>query len=419
LNKYSEIHACRICGKDDLVTVLDLGEQYLTGVFPKSRDTSITRGPVQLVKCCDPSGCGLLQLAHSYDLNEMYGDNYGYRSGLNPSMVSHLHGSIRRIEERIPLSAGDVALDIGSNDCTTLKAYSVEGLELVGMDPSAGKFIEHYPRHVTLIEDFFSARRFREAFGDRKARVVTSFAMFYDLERPMDFMRQVHDILADDGIWVFEQSYMPKMLEIVAYDTVCQEHLEFYGLRQIQWMAQRTGFRIIDVELNDVNGGSFAVTMAKGSPEDPVSPQVQSVLDRERALELDTLAPYEHFARRVVESREELVRFVRGAVAQGKRVAALGASTKGNVLLQYCGFDADDIFAIGEVNEDKFGAFTPGTWVPIIPERELVEQKPDYVIVLPWHFRSFFLGNPRFSGLNLVFPLPTLEVIESPRPAVA
>ena len=412
MNKYTRINACRICGKDDLVRVLDLGDQYLTGIFPRDRDSGLTRGPVHLVKCVDPDGCGLLQLEHSYDLNEMYGDNYGYRSGLNASMVAHLDESIRRIERRVPLSAGDIVLDIGSNDCTTLRAYKTGGLALVGMDPSAGKFREYYPPHVTLIEDFFSADGFRRQFGDRKARVVTSFAMFYDLERPMEFMRQVHEVLADDGVWTFEQSYMPEMLRIVAYDTVCQEHLEFYGLRQIQWMAERTGFRIVDVEFNDINGGSFAITMAKAPPGAAIDPVVQQVLADEAAL--DTLQPFERFAERVLASKDELTRFVREAVADGKRVGALGASTKGNVLLQYCGFDAGDIFAVGEVNEDKFGAMTPGTWLPIIPEKELLEQRPDYLLVLPWHFRAFFVNNPRFAGMTLVFPLPKLEVLTVP-----
>lgn len=411
MSRYRKVEACRICGGTGLEVVLDLGDQYLTGVFPRSRDESITRGPVQLVKCTTPAGCGLLQLAHTYDLAEMYGDNYGYRSGLNPSMVRHLQAKVRRIEGLVELAPGDLVLDIGSNDGTTLQAYSAKGLSLVGMDPSAGKFRSFYPPSVTLVEDFFSARRFKESMGGARARVVTSFAMFYDLERPMDFMREVHDILADDGIWVFEQSYMPTMLEMVAYDTVCQEHLEFYGLHQVQWMAERTGFRIVDVEFNDINGGSFSVTMAKAQPGLPLEPRVQEILAREAASGFHTLAPYRQFSDAVMASRRELKEFVGKAIADGKTVAALGASTKGNVLLQYCGFTEADIFAVGEVNEDKFGALTPGTWLPIISERELLDRGPDYLLVLPWHFRDFFLSSGRFTGSSLVFPLPRLEII--------
>jgi SAM-dependent methyltransferase len=366
---------------------------------------------MQLVKCADEAGCGLLQLGHSYDLAEMYGDNYGYRSGLNSSMVSHLHGKVHRILERMSPGPGDLVLDIGSNDSTTLQAYPQDGATLVGMDPSAGKFKSYYPSHVSLIEDFFSAAHFKERFPGRKAKIVTSFAMFYDLEAPMEFVRQVHDILTDDGIWVFEQSYMPTMLEANAYDTVCHEHLEFYGLLQIQWMAERVGFHILDVEFNDTNGGSFSVTMAKLPSPRTLEPDVQRILDEERESGLHTLVPYERVAERVAASRDELVSFVKNAVASGKSVAALGASTKGNVLLQYCGFTEADIFAVGEVNEDKFGALTPGTWLPIISEQALLDRKPDYLLVLPWHFRKFFVANQRFSEVQLVFPLPKLEVV--------
>lgn len=411
MSRYRKVERCRICGGTSLVKVLDLGEQYMTGVFPREPDTSITAGPMQLVKCHGEGGCGLLQLAHTYDLAEMYGDNYGYRSGLNASMVAHLRGKVRSIVDLVSLSPGDLVLDIGSNDSTTLRAYPEAGLTLVGMDPSAGKFREYYPANVELIEDFFSADRFEERFPGIRARVVTSFAMFYDLEQPMEFMRQVHRVLADDGIWVFEQSYMPTMLEANAYDTVCHEHLEFYGLRQIQWMAERVGFRILDVEFNDINGGSFSVTAAKSESPGDIEPHVRRLLDRERVMGLDTLVPYQEFEKRVAASRAELTAFVSEAVASGKSVAALGASTKGNVLLQYCGFTGKDIFAVGEVNPDKFGALTPGTWLPIVSEQELLDRKPDYLLVLPWHFRKFFVANERFRGTRLVFPLPELEVV--------
>lgn len=411
MSRYRKLERCRICGSAELTVVLDLGEQFLTGVFPRFPDPSITAGPMLLVKCQGSAGCGLLQLAHTYDLAEMYGDNYGYRSGLNASMVAHLQSKVRRILDRVALTAGDLVLDIGSNDSTTLQAYPQDGITLVGMDPSAGKFRQYYPPHVALIEDFFSAQGFLERFPGRKARVVTSFAMFYDLEEPMKFMREVHEILADNGIWVFEQSYMPTMLEANAYDTVCHEHLEFYGLHQIQWMADRVGFRIVDVEFNDTNGGSFSVAVTKSSSPRSPEPVVQDILDRERDAGLHTLVPYQQFAERVAASQQELTAFVREVVASGKSVAALGASTKGNVLLQYCGFTSADIFAVGEVNPDKFGAVTPGTWLPIVSEQELLAKKPDYLLVLPWHFRKFFVTNERFAGTQLVFPLPKLEVV--------
>lgn len=409
---YTKIEKCRICGATHLERVLDLGEQMLTGVFPREKGAHVTRGPLHLVKCMGgDDACGLLQLEHSYDLGEMYGENYGYRSGLNASMVAHLNNKVKRIVGLVDLRDGDLVIDIGSNDSTTLQAYPSTGLALVGVDPTGVKFHTYYPPHIQLIPDFFSSALVKARFPGQKAKVVTSFSMFYDLEDPMGFMRQVYDVLADDGIWVFEQSYMPTMLDTNSYDTVCHEHLEFYALRQIKWMADRVGFKIIDVEFNDVNGGSFSITVAKSHGDKTVVPAVQKILDDERARGLDTLQPYEEFAARVEQTKHELLKFIATAHAQGKRVAALGASTKGNVLLQYCGLTADEVSFVGEVNAEKFGCYTPGTWIPIVNENEFLQNEPDYLIVLPWHFRKFFTSNRKWKHSKLVFPLPNLEIV--------
>jgi hypothetical protein len=201
------------------------------------------------------------------------------------------------------------------------------------------------------------------------------------------------------------------MLETSSYDTVCHEHLEFYGLRQIRWMTDRVGFRIVGVELNDTNGGSFSVMVAKAGKNAPPAPAALRLIERERELGLDTLAPYRTFAEKAARSRRELREFIDTKLAAGTTVAALGASTKGNVLLQYCGLTEREICCIGEVNADKFGAYTPGTWIPIVSEDELFARKPGVLLVLPWHFRSFFKKNPRYQGLQLVVPLPAVEAL--------
>lgn len=409
---YKKVEKCRICGNTHLERVLDLGEQMLTGVFPREKGAKVTTGPLRLVKCMGGDGvCGLLQLEHSYDLGEMYGENYGYRSGLNASMVAHLHSKVEKILGQVELREGDLVIDIGSNDSTTLRAYPSSGPVLVGIDPTGIKFHNYYPQHIQLIPDFFSSELVKERFPEKKAKVITSFSMFYDLENPIGFMRQVYDVLADDGVWVFEQSYMPTMLVTNSYDTVCHEHLEFYALRQIKWMTDKVGLRIIDVEFNDVNGGSFSITVSKANGDLTIVPSVQKILDLEREQGLDTLAPYQAFATRAEKTKNDLLEFIKSAHAQGKTVAALGASTKGNVLLQYCGLTETDIAFVGEVNAEKYGCYTPGTWIPIIPEAELLAKTPDYLVVLPWHFRKFFQGQEKYRQSNLVFPLPTLEVV--------
>lgn len=410
---YKKVKACRICGNEHLERVLDLGEQMLTGVFPNELGANVTTGPLCLVKCIGgDDSCGLLQMEHSYDLGEMYGENYGYRSGLNASMVSHLKNKVDRILGLIELNKDDLIIDIGSNDSTTLQAYPEGSGILVGIDPTGIKFHSYYPEHIQLIPDFFSANLVHDQFPDKKAKVVTSFSMFYDLEDPMGFMRQVFEILAGDGIWVFEQSYMPTMLDTNSYDTVCHEHLEFYALRQIKWMTDRVGFRIVDVEFNDINGGSFSVTVMKSHGDQTIVPSVQKILYDEHKKGLDTLVPYQEFAERVTKTRSDLLDFIKKVRSEGGSISVLGASTKGNVLLQYCNITTKDADFVGEVNPEKYGCYTPGTWIPIIPEQELLEKNPNFLIVLPWHFRKFFVENKTFSGMSLVFPLPELEVVK-------
>lgn len=411
---YKKIEKCRVCGNPHLETVLDLGEQTLTGVFPKTINQVITSGPLRLVKCTgDDASCGLLQLEHSYELSEMYGENYGYRSGLNASMVKHLHQKVNRILNLVSLAPDDLVIDIGSNDSTTLSAYPETEAILVGVDPTGTKFSKYYPDHVQLIPDFFSSNLIKQKFLGKKAKVVTSFSMFYDLEDPMGFMQQVYDVLADDGIWVFEQSYMPRMLETNSYDTVCHEHLEFYALKQIKWMADKVGFSILDVEFNHINGGSFSVTVAKTGENVTDSPLVESILEEEMNKGLDTLRPYQEFSQRVEKTKKDLLGFIKVAQNQNKKVSVLGASTKGNVLLQYCGLTSKEIDFVGEVNPEKFNAYTPGSLIPIIDEDELLKKKPDYLVILPWHFKQFFLDNDKFENFELLFPLPELEIIKA------
>jgi len=238
--------------------------------------------------------------------------------------------------------------------------------------------------------------------------------MFYDLENPTEFMSQVYDCLTEDGVWVFEQSYMPTMLAMNAYDTVCHEHLEYYGLEQIKWMTDRVGFEIVDVELNAVNGGSFSVMVRKAlSPRAEVSATVAQLLEREKQLGLHTLAPYDNFRRGVFEHRDQLVKFVAEVKKAGQSIFGYGASTKGNVILQFCGFSQSDIPCIAEINPDKFGCVTPGTRIPIISEQEAKLHNPDYMLVMPWHFRDYIVSRERdylARGGKLVFPLPSIEI---------
>jgi NDP-4-keto-2,6-dideoxyhexose 3-C-methyltransferase len=330
-------------------------------------------------------------------------------------MVQHLQGIVRGALARVTLQKDDLVVDIGSNDSTLLRSYPDVGAKLLGIDPTGVKLKEYYPPHIELVPDLFSAERVGKAVGDRKARIVTSIAMVYDLEEPQSFFQDVHDILAEDGIWVFEQSYMPTMLDLTSYDTVCHEHVEYYGLKQIKWLCDATGLKILDVELNDANGGSFRITVAKTeSKATPRATIVEDTLAREQALGLSTLVRYQKFAARTSAHKSELIGQLEALRKAGKRVIGTGASTKGNVILQYCGITSDLLSCIAEINADKYGCFTPGTLIPIISEADARAMKPDYQLVLPWHFRSTFLEREADylrAGGKLIFPLPKLEVV--------
>jgi hypothetical protein len=411
MNNFNKISQCRISKSSNLKTILNLGNQSLTGVFPKISNQEITKGPLELVWCPDS---GLVQLKHSYNPSEMYGLNYGYRSGLNNSMVQHLKFKVDRLTTKVKLDELDIVLDIGSNDGTLLNSYNNKNIHRIGMDPTAGKFRQYYDENILVIEDFFSKDKFFDS-SKNKAKIITSIAMFYDLEDPSTFVKEISEVLAEDGIWHFEQSYLPTMLRMNAYDTVCHEHIEYYSLSVIYKLLAKHNLRIIDVELNSVNGGSFAVTAVKNKSfylgNDEI---VNWLLEQEDRMGLNTLKPYQAFAERVFKHRADLRNLIIGIRNAGKSVVGYGASTKGNVLLQFCEFGPSEISCIAEVNPEKFGAYTPGSNIPILSEKEVRAKKPDYMLVLPWHFRDGMLQREKEflkSGGRLIFPLPHIEII--------
>ena len=413
------IRKCRLCGNSDLAKVLDLGSQAATGVFPRSSDDRVFSGPLQLMKCVeDQNGdnCGLVQLGHSYDASLLFGGHYGYRSGLNSSMVAHLRAKAQRIKQRAGLKSGDIILDIGSNDGTFLADLLEPGVTAVGMDPSAEKFRPYYRPEIQIIPELFTASGFRRHFGShKKLKLITSIAMFYDLDEPLTFAHEIASLLADDGMWVFEQSYLPSMVEQTSYDTVCHEHMEYYALKQIVWVASHVGLSIIEVELNHINGGSFCViAVPKASPHAASANEVQKLLADEQHSGFGSLAVYERFRERVFRHREDLLQTLQARLEQGKLTLGYGASTKGNVILQFCGLTPRELPAIAEVNPDKFGCQTPGTHIPIMSEQQAHALRPSAFLVLPWHFRKNLLEREAgflASGGEMIFPLPRIEAV--------
>lgn len=344
----------------------------------------------------------------------LYGPTYGYRSGLNKSMVEHLRVKAELLQKLCPLQPGDTVLDIGSNDGTSLGFYPAE-VTRIGMDPSAEKLRHYYHPGIQLVVDFFSAKSFREKLGGAKAKIISSIAMFYDLESPLAFVDQIREVLAADGIWHLEQSYLPLMLKTNAYDTICHEHLEYYALKQIKWLTDKSGLKIIDVRTNDINGGSFAVTVAhKDSAYPEATATIEKFLREEMDLGIESGSIFEQFKQRVIQHREELPARLLEIKRSGKLVLGYGASTKGNVILQYCNITPELLPAILEVNPDKFGCCTPGTKIPIISETEGHARQPDFLMVMPWHFKANIMQREAGylkRGGKLLFPLPEIHVV--------
>jgi NDP-4-keto-2,6-dideoxyhexose 3-C-methyltransferase len=409
---FREISTCRICSSGDLEVILDLGVQGIASIFPHQNEPDPPLAPLTLVRC---PHCSLVQLLHSVLPDEMYTYNYGYRSGTNATMRGHLAELSQWCEQRCALKAGDIVLDIGCNDGTLLKSYRTQGLRRVGIDAIAGKFRDQYPETVQLYEGFFSGESYRSLCGQERAQIITSIAMFYDLEAPVEFVSGIASSLAAEGIWVLEQSYLPTMLETNSFDTICHEHLEYYGLHQIEWMARACGMRVFDVELNDSNGGSFRLAVCHENSSHPTrEDRVGPLRKLEDQLGLDTRSPFDAFKMRIDKARDALTKFVTSERKAGKKFYLYGASTKGNTLLQYYKLDGNMIIAAAERNPEKWGCRTPLTNIPIQSEEECRAAKPDYFLVLPWHFRREFVEREKpflQSGGKLVFPLPDLEIV--------
>jgi NDP-4-keto-2,6-dideoxyhexose 3-C-methyltransferase len=412
---------CRSCGSASLTLVLSLGEQFVSTFVDQATDGRETpKAPLELV-LCDPSsgGCSLLQLRHTVPSDLMF-RQYWYRSGINKSMTLALQDIASGVERVVQLSKGDVVVDIGCNDGTLLRSYKTPALKLVGFEPATNLIPFAEQGTTKIINDYFNLQAYRAHFPDTKAKVITSIAMFYDLEDPNAFVQHVAECLDDNGVWVIQMSYLPSMLAQNAFDNLCHEHLEYYSMTSLRNLLARHSFEIFDVELNDVNGGSFRAYV-KFSGSTVVSPpdsekRLAHVERIEADMKLDETAVYANFGARVKSLCERLYSFVKDERDKGRRTYVYGASTKGNTLLQFSGLDHRLIVAAAERNPDKWGKRTVGTLIPIISEEQARAERPDYFLVLPWHFLNEFLEREKAflkSGGKFIVPLPEFKIIDS------
>lgn len=403
--EYKEQRRCRMCNSDMFEEVINLGPIYPSNFVEETE--GFERVPLVLVRC---NYCGLVQLKHTVNLDSMY-RKYYYKSGLNPSMVNSLKEIVDKAKRLVSLEENDVVLDIGCNDGTLFKLFNDPKLVYFGFDPALNLADDARENSTVFINDYFDLTQYWGMVP--KAKVITSIAMFYDLPDPAKFVHDVKSVLRADGIWIIQFTDLKSMLEINAFDNICHEHLEYYSLSNIMWLLDQFDLEVIDLEHNKVNGGSIQLVVSHISSRSP-APIVKYTLDQEREFLSEQNNPFEKFRNNVLSIRENVMFYLQRLWYEGKPVYGLGASTKGNTLLQYFGIgNGKYVEKIAEINKDKWGLKTIGTNIPIIPQTQAIVEKPFAFLVLPWHFIDTFTTKDRElveylnNGGSMIAPMPS------------
>lgn len=415
-NEIIEHNRCRVCEKNDLEPILYLGDQYIVN-FVDSLDQKTNKVPLYLDLCNKKSGgCGLLQLRHTVPEDSLY-RNFWYKSGVNQTMKNALMDISSNAEKKVSLKVDDIVIDIGANDGTFLRSYNSKGLRLVGFEPAKNLVKDAEVGTTKIINDFFNFESFKKEFQNEKAKIITSIAMFYDLENPNEFVEDIVRILHEDGIWIIQMNYLATMLENNAFDNIVHEHLQYYSLNSLKFLLEKHDLEVFDVELNEINGGSIRTYIKhKNCKQFSISSKVKEILEYEGTNSLDEAKPYHDFARRISNLKKEAIQFIKKEVEDGKKVYVYGASTRGNTLLQYYGLDEKLIKAAADRNPIKWGKKIVGTNISIISEEQARKENPDYFLILPWYFFDEFIqreSNYLKDGGKFIVPLPKFRIIDS------
>ena len=404
---------CRI-DKSDLIEIIDLGDQYVSDFVNNPE-----QGEKSSLKLCIGKTSGLVQLKDTFSPEKMY-KKYWYRSSINESMVTQLKNIVDCCNKVIEVKKGDVVLDIACNDGTLLSFWD-KSFFRIGIDPSDVAKTQ-VSSIDALVNDFFSSENYYKV-SNKKAKVITSIAMFYDLEDPNWFVDEIKKCLDNDGIWVIQMSYMPLMLEQNAFDNICHEHLEYYSFTVLNNLLEKHGMKVFDVELNDTNSGSIRTYITfKENKNLKLSHharqigqfRVNSLIEYEKKLNLLNPKPYIEFFERIEKNKTKTLELLSSIKENNLKVIGYGASTKGNTLLQYYGIGPELISCIAERSKEKWGLKTVGTGIPIISEEEMRKMKPDYLFIFPWHFVDAFKKRESELinlGTKLIVPLPELYII--------
>jgi len=401
------ITKCRLCHSEKIIRLVSLGNQHVSDFVTAKGDSP--RSPLELVRC---AGCSLVQLKHTFPRDSLY-RHYWYRSGISSTMRTALEDIVEKACRIVNPTLGDLVVDIGCNDGTLLRAYKQSGLRRVGFEPAKNLVKDAIKGTDYIFNDYFRFDLFRKKFPDSKAKIVTSIAMFYDLDDPTSFVIDASRILDPHGVWVIQQNYLLTMLEQNGFDNIGHEHLTYYSLETMGLLLTEHDLEVFDVETNDVNGGSFRIYVShKG--RFPVNESVLRLKDYEKKLFSRLPSIYTEFAKNVRMASLQLKRFVANEVDRGKRIYVYGASTRGNTILQYCKLDHNLIEKATDANPEKWGRKTPGTGIPIVSKEEARRDKPDYFLVLPHHFLDEIRRQETDylrSGGKFIVPLPKFRIV--------
>lgn len=399
---------CRNCKKKLNKKIIDIGSQCISSVFPAKIIKNFKKYSLDLFIC---SYCELVQFKKTPPFQDMYGTTYGYHTSLSPLMVKHIKEKFQFICKQKYLKNNSFILDIGSNDGTFLNFFSKKNknFNLYGIDPSARKFQNYYKKNINLVVDFFSKENLKNI--NEKFDLVTSFAMFYDIEDPNKFCSDINFLLNKNGIWMLELSYFPLLLKNLTYDQICHEHLCYYTLRSFNKIISKHNLQILDFSFNEINGGSVEIICAKkNSKHKPKHEKIKNQFLFEKKINENS---FNKFNNRI-ENTKKMLNFFLSKIKK-KDIIAYGASTKGNIVLNHCEINNKHIKYICDANPYKYNRYTPGSNLKIISKKKMRSKKPKYLLVLIWSFRKEVIKqeiNFLKKGGKLIFHLPIFHIVD-------
>ncbi len=404
---------CVNCRSKKIKNLMSLGNLSFSGKFPKSKKKNVPKGYINLVKC---SHCNLVQLDRKFNPKFLYNYDYGYKSGINYTMKSHLKSITKKLLKITKPNKNDYVLDIASNDGTLLNSYDTKKkLVKVGIDPILNKFSENYKNIDFKIEKFFSRKEIYKAKIKKKFTIISACAVFYDVHDPNKFLKDIENIInKSKGIFYLEFQDLLSIIKFKLFDTICHEHLEYYSLDIVLKMIKKSNLKLIDVSKNKINGGSLGLLIAhKDSLYRVNTKKIKTFLDEEKKYKLKSSKTYKELFNQIIKLKINLKKKLLKFQNQKKVIHGYGASTKGNILLQFFELDNKLVSYIADRNIKKNNCYTPGTKIKIITEKISRNLKPDYYLVLPWHFKKEILKreiNIRKKGTKFIFPLPKLNI---------